>query len=156
MFFTCGEDTRHITYLQINNLKLHESQEVNLCSLLEWKILDIWYTNQYHFYLHMTSSVWPVGLSGVQVVWCPIHVQILPLSLLLTVNCTLYVAVLVGGLPVGLIGDDPSHVHVIVASGLPPSMSHVKITVELSLIGPDGVCIIDGVGVGSSEIKWLY
>jgi hypothetical protein len=24
------------------------------------------------------------------------------------------------------------------------------------LIGPDGVCIIDGVGVGSSEIRWLY
>ena len=92
-------------------------------------------------------------LSGVQVVWCPIHVQILPLSLLLTVNCTLDVAVLVGGLPVGLIGDDPSHVHVIVASGLPPSMSHVKITVEFSLIEPDGVCIIDGVGVGSSEIR---
>ena len=91
-------------------------------------------------------------LSVVQAGWCPIHVQTLPLSLLLTVNCTLDVAVLVGGLPVGLISDDPSHVQVIVGSGLPPFMSHVRITVELSLIGPGGVCIIDGVDVGSSEI----
>ena len=71
----------------------------------------------------------------------------------MTVNCTLDVIVLVGGLPVGLIDDDPSHVHVIVASGLPPFMPHVRITVELSFIGPDGVCIIDGVEVGSSEIR---
>jgi hypothetical protein len=40
-----------------------------------------------------------------------------------------------------------------VASGLPPFMSHVRIIVELSLIGPCGVCIIDGVEVGSSEIR---
>jgi hypothetical protein len=71
----------------------------------------------------------------------------------LTVNCTLDVAVLVGGLPVGLIGDDPVHIHVIVASGLPPFISHVRITVELSFIGPDGVCIIDGIEVGSSAIR---
>ena len=92
----------------------------------------------------------------VQTGWCPIQVQSLPLSLLLTVNCTLDVAVLVGGLPVVLIGDDPSHIHVIVASGCPPVMSHVRITVELSFIGPDGVCIIDGVPVGSSKIRWFY
>ena len=92
----------------------------------------------------------------VQTGWCPIQVQSLPLSLLLTVNCTLEVAVLVGGLPVVLIGDDPSHIHVIVASGCPPVMSHVRITVELSFIGPDGVCIIDGVPVGSSKIRWFY
>ena len=92
-------------------------------------------------------------LSVVQTVWCPIHVHILPLSLLLTVNCTLDVTVLVEGLPVGLIGDDPSHVHAIVASGLPPFMSHVRITVELLFIGPDGVCKIDGDDVGSSEIR---
>ena len=89
----------------------------------------------------------------VQTGWCPIQVQSLPLSLLLTVNCTLDVAVLVGGLPFVLIGDDPSHIHVIVASGCPPVMSHVRITVELSFIGPDGVCIIDGVDVGSSKIR---
>jgi hypothetical protein len=70
----------------------------------------------------------------------------------LTTNCTLDVAVLVGGLPVGLIEDDPSHIHMIVASGLPPFMSHVRITVELSFTGPGGVCIIDGIGIGSSEI----
>jgi hypothetical protein len=97
-----------------------------------------------------------VVLLVVQTGWCPIQVQSLPLSLLLTVNCTLDVAVLVGGLPVVLIGDDPSHIHVIVASGCPPVMSHVRITVELSFIGPDGVCIIDGVPVGSSKIRWFY
>ena len=92
-------------------------------------------------------------LSVVQTGWRPLQVQILPLSLLLTVNCTLVVAVLFGGLPVGVIADDPSHVHVIVASGLPPFMSHVRITVEVSFIGPGGVCMIDGVDVGSSEIR---
>ena len=92
-------------------------------------------------------------LSVVQTGWRLIQVQILPLSLLLTVNCTLDVAVLVGGLPVGVKGDDLSHVHVIVASGLPPFMSHVRITVEFSFIGPGGVCIIDGVEVGLSEIR---
>jgi hypothetical protein len=94
-----------------------------------------------------------VVLSIVQTGWCPIQVQILPLSLLFTVNCTLEVAVLVSGFPVGLIDDDPSHVHVIVASGLPPFISHVRITVDVSFIGPDGVCIIDGIDVGSSEIR---
>ena len=92
-------------------------------------------------------------LSVVHTGWCLIHVQSLPLSLLLTVSCTLDVAVLVVGIPVGLIGDDPSHVHVIVASGLPPFMSYVRITMELSFIGPVGVCIIDGVDVGSTEIR---
>ena len=92
-------------------------------------------------------------LSFVQTGWYPIHVHILPSSFLFTVNCTLDVAVLVGGLPVVLIGDDPVHVHVIVASGLPPFMAHVRITVELSFIRPDGVCIIDGVEVGSSAIR---
>jgi hypothetical protein len=94
-----------------------------------------------------------VALLVVQTVWCPIHVQIPPLSILVTVNCTLDVAVLVGGLPVVFIGDEPSHVHIIVASGLPPFMSHVRITIELSFIGPGGVCRIDGVDVGSSEIR---
>jgi hypothetical protein len=40
-----------------------------------------------------------------------------------------------------------------VANGLPPFMSHVRITVDFSFIGPGGVCIIDGVDVGSSEIR---
>jgi hypothetical protein len=34
-------------------------------------------------------------------------------------------------------------------------MSHVRITVELSFIGHDGVCIIDGVDIDSSEIRGL-
>jgi hypothetical protein len=29
-------------------------------------------------------------------------------------------------------------------------------TGEFSFIGPGGVCIIDGVDVGLSEIRWLY
>ena len=94
-------------------------------------------------------------LLGIQAGWFPIQVQTLPLSVLLTVNCTLDVAVLVDGLPVWLIGDDPAHVHVILASGLPPFMSHVRITVELSFIGPGGFCIIDGDDVGSSEIIYF-
>jgi hypothetical protein len=71
----------------------------------------------------------------------------------LTVNCAIDVAVLVCGLPVGLIDDDPPYVHAMVASGVLPFMSHVRITVELSFIEPDGVCIIIGVDIGSSEIK---
>jgi hypothetical protein len=96
-----------------------------------------------------------VVLLGVQTAWCPIQVQTLPLSLLLTFNCTLDVVALVGGCPVGVIGDDPVHVHVIVANGLPPVMTHVRITVELSFIGPDGVGIIDSIDVGSSEIIYF-
>jgi hypothetical protein len=41
-----------------------------------------------------------------------------------------------------------------VANGLPPVMTHVRITVELSFIEPDGVGIIDGIDVGSSEIRY--
>ena len=74
----------------------------------------------------------------------------------MTVNCTLDVAVLDGGLSIVLIGDDPPHVHVILVIGLPHFMSHVRITVELSFIGPVSVCIIDGVDVGLSEINDLY
>jgi hypothetical protein len=35
-------------------------------------------------------------------------------------------------------------------------MSHARITVDFSFIGPGGVCIIDGVDVGSSEIRSLH
>jgi hypothetical protein len=55
-----------------------------------------------------------VVLSIVQTGWCSTHVQILPLSLLLTVNCTLDVAVLVEGLPVGLIGTQVKSRHYLV------------------------------------------
>ena len=63
------------------------------------------------------------------------------------------VAVLVGALPVGIIINDPSHVHAIVAIGLPPFMSHVRMTVELSFIASGGVCIIDGVDVGYLKLN---
>jgi hypothetical protein len=57
----------------------------------------------------------------------------------------------VDGLPVGVIGVAPSHDHVIVATGFPPSMVHVRVTLLPSIIGPTGVCVIEGVVVGSSK-----
>jgi hypothetical protein len=124
LFFTCGEDTRHITYIQINNLKIHESQEVNLCSLLGWKILDIWYTNQYHFYLQTPSG--PINESSTVILTCDIE----------------------GGNPLATItwtceGSSPIN-----PTGSPPTNTAIS-SVQC-------VCIIDGVGVGSSEIRWLY
>ena len=34
-------------------------------------------------------------------------------------------------------------------------LCYVRMTVELSYIGPDGVCMIYGVDIGSSEIKMI-
>jgi hypothetical protein len=45
----------------------------------------------------------------------------------------------------------PSHDHVIKATGFPPSMVHVRVTLLPSIIGPTGVCVIEGVVVGSSK-----
>ena len=57
----------------------------------------------------------------------------------------------VDGLPVGVIWVAPSHDHVIVATGFPPCMVHVRVTPLPSISGPTGVCVIVGVVVGSSE-----
>ena len=57
----------------------------------------------------------------------------------------------VDGLPVGVIWVAPSHDHVIVATGFPPSMVHVRVTLLPSIVGPTGVCVIVGVVVGSSK-----
>jgi hypothetical protein len=38
----------------------------------------------------------------------------------------------------------PSHAHVIVATGFPPCMVHVRVTLLPSIIGPAGVCVIVG------------
>jgi hypothetical protein len=51
----------------------------------------------------------------------------------------------------------PSHVHVIVATGFPPCMVHVRVTLLPSIIGPTGVCVIVGDVVGSSEtVKFRF
>ena len=62
----------------------------------------------------------------------------------------------VDGLPVGVIWVVPSHDHVIVATGFPPSMVHVRVTLLPSIIGPTGVCVIVGVVVGwSKTLKFI-
>jgi hypothetical protein len=61
---------------------------------------------------------------------------------------TLEMASSVDGLPVGVIGVAPSHYHVIVATGFPPCMVHVRVTLLPSIIGSTGVCIIVGDAVG--------
>ena len=51
----------------------------------------------------------------------------------------------------------PSHVHVIVATGFPPCMVHVRVILLPSIIGPTGVCVIVGDVVGSSEtVKFRF
>jgi hypothetical protein len=36
----------------------------------------------------------------------------------------------------------PSHDQVIVATGFPPCMAHVSVTLLPSIIGPTGICVI--------------
>jgi hypothetical protein len=55
---------------------------------------------------------------------------------------------------VGVIWVAPSHDHVIVATGFPPCMVHVSVTLLPSIIGPAGVCVIVGDVVGWSKIGW--
>jgi hypothetical protein len=50
----------------------------------------------------------------------------------------------VDGLPVGVIGLAPSHDHVIIATGFPPCMVHIRVTLLPSKIGPTDVCVIVG------------
>jgi hypothetical protein len=57
----------------------------------------------------------------------------------------------VDGLPVGVFWVAPSHDHVIVATGFPPCMVHVRVTILPSIIGPNGVCVIVGDVVGWSK-----
>jgi hypothetical protein len=47
----------------------------------------------------------------------------------------------------------PSHDHVIAAKGFPPSMTHVRVTLLPSWIGPFGVCVIFGNVGGASKDK---
>ena len=81
----------------------------------------------------------------------PVHVHICPLLFLEVTSSTLEMTSTVDGLPVGVIWVAPSHDHVIVATGFPPSMVHVRVTLLPSIVGPTGVCVIVGVVVGSSK-----
>ena len=78
----------------------------------------------------------------------PVHVHICPLLFLEVISSTLEMASIVDGLPVGVISVVPSHDHVISATGFPPCMVHVRVTLLPSIIGPTGVCVIVGVVVG--------
>jgi hypothetical protein len=50
----------------------------------------------------------------------------------------------------------PSHDHVIVATGFPPSIVHVTVTLLPSIIGPTGVSVIVGDVVGKSKNIKMY
>jgi hypothetical protein len=75
-----------------------------------------------------------------------------PLLFLEVTSSTLEMESTVDGLPVGVIWVALSHDHVIVATGFPPCMVHVRVTLLPSIIGPTGVCVIVGKVVGWSEI----
>ena len=86
----------------------------------------------------------------------PVHVHICPLLSFEVTSSTLEIASTVDGLPVGVIWVAPLHDHVIVATGCPPSMVHVRVTVLPLIIGPTGVCVILGNVVGwSTTLKFI-
>jgi hypothetical protein len=95
--------------------------------------------------------VYCCALSFVHNICLPVHVHICPLLSFEVTRSTLEMASTVDGLPVGVIWVAPSHDHVIVATGFPPSMVHVRVTLLPSIVGPTGVCVIVGVVVGSSK-----
>jgi hypothetical protein len=90
-------------------------------------------------------------LSFVHNICLPVHVQFSPLLSLEVRSSTLDMVSTVDGLPVGVIWVAPSHDHVIVATGFPPCMVHVRVTLLPSIIGPTGVCVIVGDLLGWSE-----
>lgn len=61
------------------------------------------------------------------------------------------ITLFVGRIPVDVIGVNPSHCQNKVANGLPPMISHVKITLLSSTIGPLGVCVINRKDSGGSS-----
>ena len=91
-------------------------------------------------------------LSFVHNICLPVHAHICPLSFLEVTSSTLDMASSVDGLPVGVIWLAPSHDHMIVATGFPPCMVHVRATLLPSKIGPTGVCVIVGNVLGWSKI----
>jgi hypothetical protein len=80
----------------------------------------------------------------------PVHVHICPLLSLEVTSSILEMASTVDGLPV-VIWVAPSHDHVIVATGFPPWMIHVRVTLLPSIIGPSGIFVIVGSVVGWSK-----
>ena len=81
----------------------------------------------------------------------PVHVHICPLFAFEATSSTLEMASTVDGLPVGVIWVAPTHDHMIVATGFPPGMVHVRVILLSSIIGPTGVCVIIGIVVGWSK-----
>jgi hypothetical protein len=91
-------------------------------------------------------------LSFVHNICLPVHVHICPFLFLEVTSSILEMASTVDGLPVGVVWVAPSHDHVIVATGFPLCMVHVRVNLLPSIIGPTGVCVIVGNVVGWSTI----
>jgi hypothetical protein len=102
-------------------------------------------------YLQYTVMLCCFVLSFVHKKCRPLHVHICPLLSFDVTSSTLEMASSVDGLPVEVIWLAPSHDHVIVATGFPPCMVHVRVTLLPSIIGPTGFCFIVGDVVGSSK-----
>jgi hypothetical protein len=107
---------------------------------------------QYSICLQYTVMVCCCALLFVHSKCLPVHVHISPLLFLEVTSSIIEMASTVDGLPVGVIWVASSHDHVIVATGFPPCMVHVRVTLLPSIIGPTGVCVIVGNVVGWSEI----
>jgi hypothetical protein len=82
----------------------------------------------------------------------PVHVHICPLLFFEVTSSILELASSVDGLPAGVIWVAPSHDHVIVATGFPPCMVQVRVTLLPPIIGPTGVWVMVGSVVGWSKI----
>lgn len=83
------------------------------------------------------------------------HVHSLLLSSLVTICSTLETTLAVVGAVVVVTVENPSHLHVIIANGLPLTISHERTTLLPSITGSAGVCVIDGGAIGES-VKNLF
>ena len=103
-------------------------------------------------YLQCTIMLCCCVLSFVHNTCLPVHIHICSLLFFEVTSSTLELASL--GLPVGVVWLAPSHDHVIVATGFPPGMIHVRVMLLPSIIGPTGVWVIIGEVVGWSKTDW--
>ena len=87
-------------------------------------------------------------LSFVHNICHPVHVHVCPLLSFEVTSSTIDMESTVDEFPVGVIFVVPSHDHVTIATGFPPSMVHVKVTLVPAMIGPTGICVIVGGVVG--------
>ena len=108
----------------------------------------------YYKHLQYTIMLCSCVLSFVHSICFPVHVHVCQLLFLEVTSSTLDMASTVDGLSVGVIWVAPSHAHVIVATGFPPCMVHVRVTLLPSIIGPIGISVIVGDVVGWSKIGW--